>query len=75
MELSLKFAECDTAILLLPMTPRNMLERSLIYVGATRAKRKNIIITENNALEYAISNTQKQNRFSGLNAQVRKIAK
>ena len=57
------------------MTPRNMLERSLIYVGATRAKRKNIIITENNALEYAISNTQKQNRFSGLNAQVRKIAK
>ena len=52
-----------------------MLERILIYVGATRAKRKNIIITENNALEYAISNTQKQNRFSGLNAQVRKIAK
>ena len=68
-------AECDTAILLLPLTPKNMLERSLIYVGATRAKRKNIIITENNALEYAISNTQKQNRFSGLNAQVRKIAK
>ena len=68
-------AECDTAILLLPMTPKNMLERSLIYVGATRAKRKNIIITENSALEYAISNTQKQNRFSGLNAQVRKIAK
>lgn len=68
-------AECDTAIVLLPATPRNMLERSLIYVGATRAKRKNIIITENDALERAIENTQKKNRFSGLNAQVRKIAK
>ena len=52
-----------------------MLERSLIYVGATRAKRKNILIVENDALEYAISNSQKKNRFSGLNEQVRKIAK
>lgn len=66
-------AECDIAILLLPKTPQNMLERSLIYVGATRAKQKNIIITEEDALYQGILNSKKASRFSGLNAQVKSI--
>ena len=52
-----------------------MLERSLIYVGATRAKKKNILIVEGDALVHGIQNSKKKNRFSGLNSQVRKIAK
>lgn len=68
-------AECDTAVLLLPKEPQVMLERSLIYVGATRAKKKNILIVEGDALVHGIQNSKKKNRFSGLNSQVRKIAK
>lgn len=68
-------AECDTAILLLPKEPAVMLERSLIYVGATRAKRKNIVIVEEDALDIGIMNSKKKERYSGLNRQVREIAK
>ena len=68
-------AECDTAVLLLPKEPAVMLERSLIYVGATRAKRKNIVIVEEDALDIGITNSKKKERYSGLNRQVREIAK
>ena len=68
-------AECDTAVILLPSEPRLMLERSLIYVGATRAKKKNILIVERDALQYGISNSQKNFRYSGLNDQVLKFAR
>ena len=59
-------AECGTAILLLPQEPSSLLERNLILVAATRAKDKDIIITEGDALERAIRSQRQLNRRTGL---------
>ena len=59
-------SECDTSLILLPQKPKGMLERSLVYVGITRAKQKNIIISEGNALEKGIVSNKCIMRTTGL---------
>lgn len=59
-------SECDTSLILLPQKPKGMLERSLVYVGITRAKQKNIIISEGNALERGIVSNKCIMRTTGL---------
>ena len=59
-------SECDTSLILLPLKPNGMLERSLVYVGITRAKQKNIIISEKNALEKGIFSNKCIMRTTGL---------
>lgn len=59
-------SECETAIIVLPSQPENMLERSLVYVALTRAKKKAVIITVTNALEKAIRNNRSRSRLTGL---------
>jgi len=62
--------ECDTAIIVLPEEPKSMLTRSLIYVAATRAKKKCIIIYQEGALQYGIKNDFQCKRLTGLNYQL-----
>lgn len=59
-------SECDTAIILVPEKPKGMLERSLVYVAATRARQKNILVVENNALDVAIATDKRYLRNTGL---------
>lgn len=59
-------SECGTAIIVLPSQPENMLERSLVYVALTRAKKKAIIITVGDALEKAVRNNRSRKRLTGL---------
>ena len=64
-------SECDTAVILIPENPKNMLERSLIYVAATRARHNNIIITQADALEKAIKADKRKERMTGLNDRIK----
>ena len=57
-------SECDTAIILLPSKPKSLLRNDLLYVAATRAKKKNIFIVQD--LKYAIENTAVLKRNTGL---------
>lgn len=59
-------SECKHAIIAIPKKPQNMLSKKLIYVAATRAKEVNFFVSENYALEYAIKNTRKMVRQTGL---------
>lgn len=59
-------SECENAIILLPETPSIMLTRSLVYVATTRAKKKNTLIVQNDALKTAIENRHKCTRNTGL---------
>lgn len=68
-------SECENAIILLPENPSNMLTRSLIYVAATRAKKKNVIITQGNALIKAIQNKHKTFRYTGLKNRLEDLTK
>lgn len=71
-------SECEIAIILLPAKPASLLRKDLLYVAATRAKKKNIFIIEetasgwtNNAMEEACKNTRAPERRSGLIDKVR----
>ena len=57
-------SECETAIILLPSNPKSLLRNDLLYVAATRAKKKNIFIVQD--LKYAIENTAVLKRNTGL---------
>ncbi len=59
-------SECDTAIVIVPSNPGRMLYRSIIYVAATRARKRTIILTEGDALERAIRNDSEKKRKTGL---------
>ena len=59
-------SECEIAIILLPKKPANMLERSLIYVAATRAVNQNIFIVQEDALEIGIQTRRIHERKTGL---------
>lgn len=61
-------SECDTAVVIVPASPKGMLDRSLIYVAATRARKKTLIFTEGNSLYKAIHNNRKKDRNTGLQA-------
>ena len=58
--------ECDVAIVVVPANPRGMLDRSIIYVASTRARKKTIILTEGDSLSKAIHNDKKEYRVTGL---------
>lgn len=47
-------SEYETAIIVMPEKPKNMLTKNLIYTAVTRAKKKVILITTDKALETAI---------------------
>lgn len=64
-------SECDIAVVLMPAEPANMLERSLIYVAATRAKKKNIIITQGESLSKAIQTARTHSRKTGLKDRIK----
>ena len=49
-------SECGTAILVVPKQPVSLLYRRTVYVAATRAKNRNIILSEGSAVEDAILN-------------------
>ena len=58
--------ECDTGIIVMPLSPASMLERTLPYVTTTRARRKNILVTQKNAFELSVRNDRKGVRRTGL---------
>lgn len=59
-------SECETAIVIVPAEPKGMLDRSMIYVAVTRAKKNVIVISENEALVTAIKNDRKSVRKTSL---------
>lgn len=58
--------ECDVALIVIPKEPRGMLQRKLLYVEVTRAKKQVVILTEENALNTCISNCYEFPRETGL---------
>ena len=68
-------SECEIAIVLVPENPANMLERSMVYVAETRAKKKDILIIQGQALEKAVQTDKRQLRETGLNKQIAAFAK
>jgi len=58
--------ECETSIIIVPQNPPGMLNRKIAYVASTRAKTMNIVISEKDALEKAIKNTNYRKRRTGL---------
>lgn len=58
--------ECDNCIVLVPKEPRNMLHRKMVYVALTRAKNKNLVLTQGESLIEAIKNTNHKSRRTGL---------
>ena len=67
--------ECEIAVVLIPERPANMLEKSLVYVAETRAKKKDILIIQGNALEKAVKIDRRQLRITGLNKQIPNYAR
>lgn len=67
-------SECDIAVIVLPLKPSILLRRDLLYVAATRARKKNIFIAENNGYQFSISmaiaNTWSEERVTGLAARL-----
>jgi exodeoxyribonuclease V alpha subunit len=59
-------SEYDTVIVALPPTPRNMLQRCLLYTAITRAKKKVVVVTTKGTLGTAIRNNSAMNRYSFL---------
>lgn len=68
-------SECDISVILLPSSPENMLTKQLIYVAATRAKNKNIIISENDAFKKAVLNKKEKLRLTGLKYRIWEISR
>ena len=58
--------ECRNALILIPKKPASMLQRRLLYVEVTRARKNVMILSEGNALEIAISNYHEAKRLTGL---------
>lgn len=57
-------SEYDTVILVLLPTQNIMLRRNLLYTGVTRAKKRTILISSEDALYRAVSRTDTDNRYS-----------
>lgn len=62
--------ECETCIIILPEKPRAMVYKKILYVAATRARKKNLYIIQRDALTSAITNTGHRKRITGLNYQL-----
>ena len=60
-------SECDVSVIVVPEKPSGMLIRSLVYVAATRAKKKNIFIVQGrSSLAKAITTDARPRRITGL---------
>ena len=60
-------SECDISIIIVPEKPAGMLIRNLIYVAATRARKKNIfVVQKRRSLEKAITTDGRPRRITGL---------
>lgn len=59
-------SECKNAIIVIPSEPKSMLQRRILYVEITRAKKEVIILSHGNALESAISSFHEAKRITGL---------
>lgn len=59
-------SECENAIIVIPQEPVSMLQRKILYVEITRAKKEVIILSQGNALESAISSLHEAKRITGL---------
>lgn len=59
-------SECKNAIIVIPQEPASMLQRRVLYVEITRAKKEVIILSQGNALESAISSYHEAKRITGL---------
>lgn len=59
-------SEFETAIVVMPAEPKNMLVRNLLYTAVTRAKKNVIIIDESSAAEVAIRVSRKGKRDTRL---------
>lgn len=58
--------EFEVIIVVVPKNPAILLEKNIIYTAITRAKEKVIILSQDNALELAISNNKRIKRKTGL---------
>lgn len=68
-------SEFKNVIIVMPMEPRSMLVRNLLYTAVTRAKKNVIIIVQKRALEIAIKTDKSQSRRTTLQEQVRQMWK
>ena len=57
---------CKRAIILLPLEPKSMLTRRLLYVAVTRAEESVTIFSEWDSIDEAISNENEEPRNTGL---------
>ncbi len=57
-------SEYDTVILLLLPTQNIMLKRNLLYTGVTRARKKTILISTDDAIARAVSRQDTESRYS-----------
>lgn len=65
----LQGSECETAIVVMPQEPANMLQRNLLYTAITRAKKKVVLLSSGDSIDKAIDtgSTQKPiQRYSKL---------
>ena len=58
--------ECDDAIILIPMNPKSLLKRRLLYVEITRARKSVLILCEKGALRQAVGQKGEIIRDTGL---------
>ena len=56
--------EYDTVILVLLPTQNIMLKRNLLYTGVTRARKKTILISTDDAIARAVSRQDTESRYS-----------
>ena len=50
----LQGSECETAIVVMPQEPANMLQRNLLYTAITRAKKKVVLLSSGDSIDKAI---------------------
>ncbi len=59
-------SECENSLIIVPLEPRTMLQRRLLYVEITRARKNVIILTQKDALSQSIHNFYERKRNTGL---------
>ena len=64
-------SEYDTAIVIMPSSPRVMLQRNLLYTAITRAKSKVVLIASKGSIDYAVSKNDAIKRHSNLIGRLR----
>lgn len=65
-------SEFPYVIIVLPRHPALLLDKSIIYTAVTRAKKKAIILSQEDALEFGIRKDKSQHRNTGLISKIQK---